>query len=95
MLVDLLPLDALDVLHLVSVVCIHVIYDDVILLSAVDVVVLSNVIANLQDVLHVFLLLLHCQVVVVDNTDLDCTLALEVDAGKVSVDHSVVVIGLL
>ena len=62
--------------------------------SAVDVVLQPDVIADLQDVLHVFLLL-HCQVVVVDDTNLDCTLALEVDVGKILVDHSVVVVDLL
>ena len=50
--------------------------------------------ADLRDVLHVFLLL-HCQVVVVNDTNLDCTLALEVDVGKILVDHSVVMIDLL
>ena len=94
-LVDLLTLDALDVLPLISAVCIHEIYDDVLLFSAVHVVVHSDVVTNLQDVFHVFFLLLHCQVVVVGNTNLDCTLALSVDVGKVSVDHSVVVIDLL
>ena len=51
-------------------------------------------VADLQDVLHV-LLLLHCQVVVVNDTTLGCTLAVEVDVGKVSVDHPVVVMDLL
>ena len=76
----------LDVYNLLS--------DVPILFFAVDVVLQSDVIADLQDVLHVFLLL-HCQVVVVDDANLDCTLALEVDVGKVSVDHSVVVVDLL
>ena len=76
-------------------VCTLQFFDDSILPFAVDVALHSDVVANLQDVLHVVLLLLHCQIVVVDNTNLDCTLALEVGVGKVPVDHSVVVIDLL
>ena len=51
--------------------------DDPVFFFAVDVVLRPDVIADLQDVLHVFLLL-HCQIVVVDYTNLDCTLALDV-----------------
>ena len=67
-------------------------FDVPILFFAVDVVLQSNVIADLQNVPHVFLLL-QCQVVVVD-TNLDCTPPLEVDSGMILVDHAVVVIDL-
>ena len=76
----------LDVYDLLSV--------DSILFFAIDVVLQLDVIADLQDVLHVFLLL-HCHIVAVDDTNLDCTLALEVDVGKIVVGHSVVVVDLL